>query len=89
MSLTVSGSREDHFPWEMTNQSHYSPINMMEEMTLQTCARTTPAPSVRPAAADNNRCGDPQHLPVLKGSPAGLQMHPGTQTVTLNRHLVL
>ncbi len=48
MSLALSGSRKDHFPGEMTNQSHYYPINMMEEITSQTRARTTCAqPAVR------------------------------------------
>lgn len=30
--------QKDHFPWEMTNQSHYYPINMMTEITFQTHA---------------------------------------------------
>lgn len=35
-SDALSGSRKDHFPGEMTNQSHYYPINMMEEISFQT-----------------------------------------------------
>lgn len=50
-SPALSGSRTDHFTGEMTNQSHYYPINMMEEVSFQTHAPPSPAqPAGRPVS---------------------------------------
>ncbi len=76
----------------MTDQSHYYPINMMEEMTFQTRARfctavwrtETSSPSVRPHATDDASRADvaTRITHPVNGSPAA-----GLQTPSLYKPL--